>query len=1129
MRNYQLVAHSGLALALLGLAGCDSSAHDVRTGRQHLAVAGLPESICVTIGRGASGDIADTQIAENRRDENFGRMPVANAGQSGGGERQTLLRADLGEIPAGVSVESATLTLWQSNTGSGVVNAHRVLTPWNGTTVTWNSLNGAFASEVAASVDNGGPAYEGPISLDLTELVQAWVKDVSTNHGVLLSQAGHSATRFRTGKVGNVAHRPRLEVCYRETRLPEGTSLLVQVVDTAGAPIASAAVTTGSEVLATDGAGRLLLEDLMPGRVVARVEARGYAPASAVVDLTVGAHAGTEVRLHPLGPPMPFDADTGAVLERGPVRVSIPAGVLLDYRGEPVTGTVEATIVPLDPTQTNPANLPGPLDSAVTESGAAVSLESLAMADVSLWQDGLPVQLRPGARATIELEIPDALAVQHRPGDTIPAWWLDVEAGVWREEGTGTLEVSSTDPEKLVWVARVGHFTWWNSDKPWDQKSCFEVTVVYEDDLTAVPNVMVGVQGSSYPGSSTPQYTQDDGSACVEGMLAGKVYIVVGSYDDPLAISPEQQGSFLPSDCAGNGVESCTPVTITIPSNSIICTPGESLDCAYGGEPGTQDVGVCRAGSNTCSVDGTSWSGCTGEVTPGTETCATIFDDDCDGTANEPDDGVGCECGSGDTQVCYGGPPDTLGVGMCMAGTSTCDVSIGRFGPCMGDVVPQPETCETSGDDNCDGSTVCEGVASWSRLMGQSGGEEDHDNAVDAAGNVIYTGALAGTVDLGGDLFSSAGSDIYLAKFDKHGNHLWSQRFGDSNAQLPSQLAVDSAGNILVTGYFYGNVDFGGGLLTSAGGADVFVAKFDPDGNHLWSKRFGEANAQFGWEVAVDAMGNVLIGGSFSGTLDMGGGALTGWNEMFVAKFDSAGNHLWSKRFGGSMVLNGMTMDSAGNALLMGWFTTQVNFGGGPLVSAGWADVFVAKLDPDGNHLWSKRFGDGAGQFGRAIAVDRRDHVILNGQVSGSIDLGGGPLASVGSYDVFVAKLDPDGNHLWSKRFGDANVQRTLDVTADGAANIILTGLFAGSIDFGGGPLASAASQDMFVAKLNPDGQHVWSRAFGGAMDQAGLDIITDHMDHILVTGTFTGSIDLGAGALSSAAGSSVFLARFNP
>src|SRR5690606_28675629 len=157
--------------------------------------------------------------------------------------------------------------------------------------------------------------------------------------------------------------------------------------------------------------------------------------------------------------------------------------------------------------------------------------------------------------------------------------------------------------------------------------------------------------------------------------------------------------------------------------------------------------------------------------------------------------------------------------------------------------------------------------------------------------------------------------------------------------------------------------------------------------------------------------------------------------------------------------------DSAGNVIVAGTFAGTADFGGGALTSASLSDdVFVAKLDPAGNHLWSRRFGDAFADEGWRVAVDVNDNVVVTGHFQGSIDFGGGSLVSQGGFDVFVAKLDAMGDHLWSKRYGSSVNQfaRGLDVRPGG--NIAVTGFFQGSLDFGGGTLTTNGFYDVFVA-----------------------------------------------------------------
>ena len=180
------------------------------------------------------------------------------------------------------------------------------------------------------------------------------------------------------------------------------------------------------------------------------------------------------------------------------------------------------------------------------------------------------------------------------------------------------------------------------------------------------------------------------------------------------------------------------------------------------------------------------------------------------------------------------------------------------------------------------------------------------------------------------------------------GKHLWSKGFGDGSHQAAEAVAVDASGNVIVTGNFEGTVDFGGGALTSAGSGDIFVAKFGSDGAHLWSKCFGDGSIKIAYAVVDDASGNVIVTGYIEDTVDFGGGALTsagGW-DIFVAKFGSEGAHLWSKRFGdgSDQAAEAVAVDASGNAMVTGYFDGTVDFGGGALTSAGSFDIFVAKF-----------------------------------------------------------------------------------------------------------------------------------------------------------------------------------------
>ncbi|MCH7549389.1 MAG: nucleotide-binding protein, partial [Candidatus Krumholzibacteriota bacterium] len=277
-------------------------------------------------------------------------------------------------------------------------------------------------------------------------------------------------------------------------------------------------------------------------------------------------------------------------------------------------------------------------------------------------------------------------------------------------------------------------------------------------------------------------------------------------------------------------------------------------------------------------------------------------------------------------------------------------------------------------------------------------------------------------------------------------------------------VALDPAGNVLITGLFGGSMDFGGGLFTSVGNQNIFVAKYDPDGAHLWSRRFGDALKFSDVSIATDNLGNVLVAGNLAGTADFGGGTLT--PDIFVAKFDANGTHIWSKSFpGGGRLGDVIATDDFGNVVLAGAVTYEIDFGGGLLTGTGNWDVFVAKFAADGSHLWSHRFHtDFHSGSCWSAATDTDGNIVLTGMFDDTIDFGGGILTSSGAQDVFVVRFAADGSHVWSQRFGGTGFDLGQGIAVDAVGSVIVSGIFNLTADFGGSDLTSAGGNDLFVA-----------------------------------------------------------------
>ena len=419
----------------------------------------------------------------------------------------------------------------------------------------------------------------------------------------------------------------------------------------------------------------------------------------------------------------------------------------------------------------------------------------------------------------------------------------------------------------------------------------------------------------------------------------------------------------------------------------------------------------------------------------------------------------------------------------------------------------------------------------WSKRFGDIHADYGLSIVVEPSGDAIVAGAFQGTADFGGGPLTSAGwDDIFLARYDSTGSHLWSRRFGGTGIDQVTSIATDSSGNIFMTGMFWDAIDLGGGVL-SGSLYDIFLSKYDASGNHLWSKRFGGLGSDQGFGVATDALGNVFVTGAFTDGTIFGGGPLTnaGGRDIFLAKINANGDTVWSKGFGGEQTDQGssVAIDGTGNVFVTGSFSGTANFGGGPLTSAGEGDIFLAKFDANGNYVWSKRFGGSSFDLGLSVVADDADHVVVTGGFQGTADFGGGPLTSAGGYDIFLARFDAVGNHQWSKRFGGTNSDIGQQVVVDQSGYILATGGFQDAVDFGGGLLTSAGDGDIFLARYEASGNHLWSWRFGGAALDEGYGVAAGSSDRVFVTGVFGSTVDFGGGPLTSAGAGDIFLAHF--
>jgi hypothetical protein len=561
------------------------------------------------------------------------------------------------------------------------------------------------------------------------------------------------------------------------------------------------------------------------------------------------------------------------------------------------------------------------------------------------------------------------------------------------------------------------------------------------------------------------------------------------------------------------------------------CVPGTLIDC-YSGPSGTKGVGRCRAGARRCLPSGTYEDTCDGEILPADETCESADDEDCDGEVNET-----CLCSPDTVVTCYDGPPETENVGICEPGFRLCDEFGASQSECLGQIVPKLEDCSTAEDDDCN-SSVNDYCPLWAAAFGGSGDQIAWGVAANPAGNIVLAGELKGSASVGGqDLVSAGGSDILVIKLDSGGNVLWSRRFGDSQDQSARAVAVDSAGNVLITGVFQGTLNLGetwDAKHLSIGGDDVFVAKLSPSGEHLWSRSFGGPGAQIPRSVAIDSTGNVVVAGELDGSMDLDGVltiATSSMRDGFLFKLLPSGWPAWAKRFGGpgDDACLDVALDPSGSIHVAGYFTTTIDFGGGPHTGGGGTDAFVAKLSGSGAFVWSKGTKLDSDQRARGIAVNEKGDVAVLGMFRDVMNFDGVPIVGGGSEDLFVTKLDKSGKELWISPFGGFADEEPGAIAMRATGDVYFSAMVEGAADFGGGLILSEGNDDVVAVKLSPDGKHIWSRRFGNFADQDSSGLALMPMGSALVAGDFAGKMNFGGGDLASAGARDIFVAELPP
>jgi len=425
----------------------------------------------------------------------------------------------------------------------------------------------------------------------------------------------------------------------------------------------------------------------------------------------------------------------------------------------------------------------------------------------------------------------------------------------------------------------------------------------------------------------------------------------------------------------------------------------------------------------------------------------------------------------------------------------------------------------------------------WGVNYGSTGSDNESisDIFVDSDGFSYTVGSFAGTIDLDpgagtATSTSSGAQDPYILKLDSNGDFVWAKTLHGLNNALAIGVFVDSLGNVYACGGFQGTVDFDPGPgVTELIDGGMFVLKLDANGDFQWVKHLSGNSYSYAWRIE-GYQSHLIVAGSFQGTVDFDPNAgvheetSAGSNDVFVLSLDFDGNFEWVRRMGGGSqdVTEDLSVHSDGRIAVTGWFRNTADFDPGvgtsnlTSASSNIDDIFVVSLTSTGDFEWARGFGSSEYDNGNGVDFDDEGNVYVTGFFEGSCDFDPGAgthtLTGNGDWDVFVVKLSSQGNFEWAHSFGQTDKDLAYGLAVDNDNNVYVTGYFEETVDWDPSAATNeltSSSQDLFLLKLDSQGNYNSVVALTGLSSQHGQCIFTDEYNGIWVGGKFRNTVDL--------------------
>ncbi len=411
--------------------------------------------------------------------------------------------------------------------------------------------------------------------------------------------------------------------------------------------------------------------------------------------------------------------------------------------------------------------------------------------------------------------------------------------------------------------------------------------------------------------------------------------------------------------------------------------------------------------------------------------------------------------------------------------------------------------------------------------------EQNSSIAQAPCGDIYTVGYFQGTSF--GTLNNVGSEDGFISKYNEQGQLLWVKQLAGSSTDRINGITIGTDNEIYIVGEFRGKFRYNTDSLVSFDQLDVLVAKIDSSGNFQWATSATGWGYESAYDISLSPNGNLLVTGYYENNLDFGSFNLIANNlrDIFIMALDQQGNPLWLESLSGPGVEYGRSIatDTSNNIYLTGVFRDFLYPNGGTLAGFGSYDAFLAKYDATGQLLWIKAMGGPSADEGYYVNVDNKQDIVLVGWYDRSMQIDTLTLSGSKEEDGFAAKFAPNGDLIWGIPLAGSFDERVYAVDFDQNDDIYLLGTVDSLLVIDGDSLTNRhlnRPTDIFVIKLDSDANYKWGQTLGHYYNDFCYDLVVQDPTTLYVVGSFQDTSIFVSDTLISQVGYDVFLGKFN-